>query len=302
MNTQQTKNLHRLLWLANVQQFFPDKAPEQLWKDYTSWLKNRNQFQRLYKRYPLHQLPDFGPLPMDIQPAGSILISFHYGPYRLLPKFLVKCGYQITLLAAASILEREAEYYDAELRNAGLSSEMLQCIDANNSYSLRKILSAVKEKRLVLVFMDANEGQRIDHSDSNKLPVPFAAHYFCWRTNILKLATRFRIPVYCTYMERCKEEIPWAVHPFVPILTDTKQPTAAEMMHAFSGLQLSFQQMMNQGWIYWENWAFIHQYNGDKANTSRGIAASGSWVLPLEYQQQKYLFDIRNRQFFQIKS
>jgi hypothetical protein len=290
------------MWLANVQQFFPDKAPTQLWNDYSTWLKNRSQFQQLYQHYPLTRLCEANFSGMDTKSDGGILITFHFGPYRLLPKILVRCGYSVTLLAASHILAREAEYYAAELREAGLPSEILECIDANHPYSLRKILSAVNEKRLILVFLDADEGQQ--HADANvpdKLPVPFAAHYFQWRTNILKLAARFRIPVNCTFMQRCEGQIPWIVHPFESIISDDKHTSEDVMMRAFSRLQLVFQQMMKQGWIYWENWAFIHQYNTVLPDVSKGITAAGSWLLPLEYQKEKYLFDVKNRQFFKIK-
>ncbi len=296
MKEKQTQELHRLMWLANVQQFFPDKAPTQLWNDYHTWLKNRNQFQQLYLRYPLKALSELNFPGMETKPAGGILITFHFGPYRLLPKILVRCGYRVTLLAASHILTREAEYYAAELSEAGLPNDLLDCIDANNTYSLRRIVSAVKEKRLILVFLDADEGQhQADANVANKLPVPFAAHYFEWRTNILKLAVRFQIPVNCTFMQCCEGQLPWAVRPFESILTNVDLLSADAMIRAFSRLQLAFQLMMKKGWIYWENWAFIHQYNTCPVDKGRGITAAGSWLLPLKYQQEKYLFDIKNR-------
>jgi len=302
MKGQQSQNLHRLMWLANVQQFFSDKAPTQLWNDYSTWLNNRNLFQQLYQRYPLNELYDIDFSSRDQQLSQGILITFHFGPYRLLPKILVRCGYKITLLAATNILKREAEYYSRELREAGLPSEMLECIDANHPYALRKILSAVNEKRLILVFLDANEGQQPnDANHDDRLPVPFAAHYFLWRINILKLAARFKIPLYCSYMQPSRELIPWTVRPFESIMTNDEHTAEDAMMRAFSRLQLVFQQMMKQGWIYWENWAFIHQYHTALADGNMGITAAGSWLLPLEYQQEKYLFDIKNRQFFKIK-
>lgn len=302
MKNQQTKNLHRLLWLANVQQFFPDKEPTTLWNDYKSWLDSRTYFQDLYQRYPLKVLKEIAPLPLDMHPDGGILMTFHYGPYRLLPKIWVSLGYKLTLLAAAHILDREAEHYSRQLQEAGLPDDMLQCIDANSPCSLRKILSAVKEKRLVLVFLDANEGQQKEAGDQDKLQVPYAAHYIAWRTNLLKFAVRFKIPIYSSYLQPCQAQMPWAIGPVEQILSADECDAADGMMRAFSRLQITFQHMMKKGWVYWENWAFIHQYMRQECDETQGIAASGSWLLPLSYQQEKYLFDIRNRQFFQIKS
>ena len=93
-----------------------------------------------------------------------------------------------------------------------------------------------------------------------------------------------------------KEALSWSSFP----KTNGSHAREERLMQAFSILQQTFQQMMKQGWIYWENWAFIHLYNGHLAVGNKGIKAQGSWMVPLLYQQKKYLFDINNRQFFRV--
>lgn len=304
MKVQEKQSLHRLMWLANVQQFFRDKPASLLWEHYKMWLKNRDAFRELYQAFPLQKLCETGIGNLGQGAISGILITFHYGPYRLLPKLLVQRGYQVTLLASAAILEREVRYYSAELEDAGLTQDRLECIDANKAQSLRNILKAVKNKRLVVVFLDADEGMRNEAEvmSEHRLAVPFGNHYFFWRTNIFKLASRFKIPVHCTFMSVAATALQWQMAPFLKIM-DIGQATAEDgMMHTFSNLQMAFQQMMNQGWIYWENWGFIHQYNGSPAIDKRGITAQGSWLAPLEYNDKKYLFDVKNRQFFEITS
>lgn len=300
MEAQQTNDLHRLLWLANVKQFFADKPAAQLWSNYTTWLKNREGFQQLYRKYPLNELTDLDFRNIELISHGAILITFHYGPYRLLPKILLRLGYKLTLLASAAILEREAAYYGAELQGAGMHAGRFECIDANKASALKRILSAVKTDRLVIVFMDANEGQQNHHDEEGRLAVPFSDHFFYWRTNILKLAARFKIPLYCSYMEQQNTDLQWSILPFVTVMQDGTCAREESLMQAFSILQQTFQRMMKQGWVYWENWAFIHLYNGQSAADKKGIQAQGSWMVPLLYQKRKYLFDIRNRQFFRI--
>lgn len=300
MEVQQNNDLHRLMWLANVKQFFEDKPAAQLWSNYTTWLKNREGFQQLYSRFPLTALIDLNVTNMSQLVHGGILITFHYGPYRLLPKILMGQGYKLTLLASADILKREAEYYGAELQVAGIPTEHFECIDANKPSALKRILSAVNMERLVIAFLDANEGQQNHHDQGARVAVPFSDHFFYWRTNILKLAARFHIPVYCSYMEQQYTDLQWAVHPLVAVMLDYTNAREESLMQAFSILQQTFQQMMKQGWIYWENWAFIHLYNGQLTPDKKGVKARGSWMVPLLYQQKKYLFDINNRQFFRI--
>ncbi|MGJ1215335.1 hypothetical protein [Sphingobacterium multivorum] len=300
MEAQQINDLHRLMWLANVRQFFADKPAAQLWSNYTTWLKNREGFQQLYSQFSLNELTDLDFRDIERLSHGAVLITFHYGPYRLLPKILLRLGYKLTLLASAEILKREADYYGEELQGAGIHADHFESIDANNASALKRILSAVSNGRLVIVFLDANEGQRHDYDQRGRLAVPFSDHFFYWRTNILKLAARFKIPLYSTYMVQQNTGLQWSVHPFVPVMLNGSHAREERLMQAFSILQQTFQQMMNQGWIYWENWAFIHLYNGHLAVGNKGIKAQGSWMVPLLYQQKKYLFDINNRQFFRV--
>lgn len=292
------------MWLANVQQFFQDKPVSILWEHYTTWINNRDNFETLYREFPLKRLCELNKSGIERVDITGILITFHYGPYRLLPKLLVQMGYQVTLLVSGAVLERELNYYRSELEDAGLLQDQLECIDANQANSLRNILRAIKNKRLVLMFLDADEGvgKAEEGIGEHKLAVPFGSHFFYWRTNIFKLACRFEIPVHCTYMKRANNPVQWKITPFMNIM-DTAYGSSEELMiRAFSALQMAFHQMMNQGWIYWENWAFIHQYNGQAAIDKKGITAKGSWLAPFEYNRKKYLFDVKNRQFFEVAS
>lgn len=290
------------MWLANVQQFFQDKPVSILWEHYTTWINNRDNFETLYREFPLKSLGQLNKASVERAEITGILLTFHYGPYRLLPKLLVQMGYQVTLLVSGAVLERELNYYQSELEDAGMLQNQLECIDANEANSLRHILRAIQHKRLVLIFMDADEGvgKEKEGIGGQKLAVPFGSHFFYWRTNIFKLACRFQIPVLCSFMSRKNTALQWEMAPFLRIM-DMGQSTVEEgMMYAFSNLQMAFQQMMNQGWIYWENWAFIHQSNGSTAIDKRGITAKGSWLAPFEYNRKKYLFDVKNRQFFEV--
>lgn len=300
MEVQHNNDIHRLLWLANVKQFYEDKPAAQLWSDYKTWLKNRTDFQQRYRQFKLHTLTDLNFENMELLTHGAILITFHYGPYRLLPKILLRLGYKISLLASANILKREAEYYRAEMQEAGIQIDYFECIDANKPSALKRILSAVNTQRLVIVFLDANEGQHSHDDGTGRLAVPFSDHVFYWRTNILKLAARFHIPVYCSYMERQDTDLQWGMHPFVPVMQKVTHWSEECLMLGFSVLQQTFHRMMKQGWIYWENWAFIHIYNNHLDDDKKGIKARGSWMVPLMYQHKKYLFDVNNRQFFRI--
>ncbi|MEN5085911.1 hypothetical protein ABE426_05535 [Sphingobacterium faecium] len=304
MKVQEKQNLHRLMWLANVQQFFQDKSVSILWEHYATWINNRDNFETLYREFPLKKLCELDKSGIERVDITGILITFHYGPYRLLPKLLVQKGYQVSLLVSGAVLEREIEHYRSELEDAELLQDQLECIDANQANSLRHILQAIKNKRLVLLFLDADEGvgKPEEGIGEHKLAVPFGSHFFYWRTNIFKLACRFGIPVHCTFMKRANNFVQWQITPFINIMETADGPAEELMMRAFSALQMAFQQMMQQGWIYWENWAFIHQYNGQAAIDKRGITAKGSWLAPFEYNRKKYLFDVKNRQFFEVAS
>lgn len=301
MNNQKKIELQRLMWMANVQAFYPDKMTAELQTGYQRWQEHRRTFQRLY----VEQQPETKEIVVDkletLHPG--ILFTFHFGPYRLLPRLLVAAGYRLTLLVSATVLEREQESYRLMLSRMGLSPEHFECLDAGDPLVLRKLLHAVAMDRIVLVFLDANESsvKMQEKERAGRLRVPFGGSYFYWRSNLLKLAHRYDLPVQALHLkpDGAGTTQSWQLaEPRVILNSGSKTPEA--LLEALTSLQQTFQEMIDLDWTAWENWALIHHYLKADSKNTRGLTRQGGWMLPFSFTDKAYLFDLFNKRFYEI--
>lgn len=292
------------MWITNVKQFFPDKSVEEYWDGYQQWHRNRAHYAELYRHFDLLRLriqrPD--------SPAGlfhnGILISFHYGPYRLLPRYLITLGIKLSILASSDVIVRERNWYADELQKADIPMDSLEFLDASSSMVFRKIIQANAAGRLVLVYLDANEGQmNTQYAQSvDKIKIPFGAHHFYWRSNLLKFALRLGINVGVGYLKKESDGQNWQVGEIISLWDNRSRDLDWKAVHALEGLQCTFQQMIRQDWKAWENWAYIHMYNDDDPPVPAALPAKGSWFVPFSIRDKGYLYDIESRQFFEVLS
>ncbi|MFD2557081.1 hypothetical protein [Sphingobacterium tabacisoli] len=296
--------LHRLMWITNVKQFFPDKSPEEYWDSYQQWNRNRTDYAALYRYFDLLRLRSERP----DSPAGlfqnGILISFHYGPYRLLPRYLIALGIRLSILASADVIARERDWYVNELQKANIPTDTLEFLDAGAAMVFRKIIQANASGRLVLVYLDANEGQlNAQYAQSvDKIKIPFGAHHFYWRSNLLKFALRLGINVGVGYLKMDANGQNWQIDRITSLWDSRTTDDKWKAVHALETLQCTFQQMIRQDWRAWENWAYIHVYNDDEQPAPAALSAKGSWFVPFSIRDKGYLYDIESRQFFEVLS
>lgn len=302
MKEQERNNLKRLLWLSNVYQFFPDRSISDLQQGYQRWLHHKQQFKAQYRQINLDQLHQESSI-HDFD--AGILLTFHYGPYRLLPRYLLAMGYQVTLLLSTDVLERENNQYQKELDAEGICPDRLECLDAHDPLVLRKICGAVERQRLVLVFLDANESlaKYTDQDQEARVRIDFAAHYFHWRINILKIAQRFGISVAVTHMERKENDDQqfWQMRQPQAVLRPEDQHHPDALSSACAVLQQTFQAMIEQEWTAWENWSLLHHYMPVIApGISTAIDAVGSWFIPFTWRDKAYFFDLSTKGFYEV--
>ncbi|MFU1856601.1 hypothetical protein ACK8HY_06235 [Sphingobacterium sp. NGMCC 1.201703] len=304
MNNQKKEELQCLLWMANVQGFYPDKSAVELEAGYQRWKDHRQRFALMNRDFPfeniLHQSPnvELASLP------GSIVFTFHYGPYRLLPRSLVAAGYRLTIVVSASVLDRERTRYALDLAAMGLPADRLECLEASNAMVIRKILQAISKSRLILVFLDANEsaGNNGSNREHGRLRVSFGASYFYWRSNLLKLAHRIGLPVYAIHLSpKLHHTGPtWQVGDPLTVLTPADKNNPMALLNAFTKLQEYFHAMMQQDWTAWENWGLMHHYKGFDQRAGIDARCQGSYMVPFSFADKGYLFDLSRKLFYEI--
>ncbi|WP_343556849.1 hypothetical protein [Sphingobacterium sp.] len=304
MNNQKKEQLQRLLWMANVQGFYPDKPAVELQNGYQRWKEHRQQFAQLDRDFSPENI-QHGPLNGDLASlSASIVFTFHYGPYRLLPRYLLAAGYQLTMVVSNTVLERERKKYARDLADMGLPADRFECLEASDTMVIRKMLQAISLNRLILVFLDANEsvGNNESKEEQGRLRVSFGGSYFYWRSNLLKLAHRFGLPVFAIYLspKLHHTEPAWQMANRIAVLTSADKNNPMAILNAFTKLQEIFQAMMHNDWTAWENWGLMHHYKDFDERTGSGTKCKGSWMIPFSFADKGYLFDLSRKIFYEI--
>ena len=304
MTNQKKEELQRLLWMANVQGFYPDKSAVELENGYQQWKEQRQRFDQLDRDFSPENI-QHGPLHGDLASlSASIVFTFHYGPYRLLPRYLLAAGYQLTMVVSNTVLDRERKKYARDLADMGLPADRLECLEAGNSMVIRKILQAISGKRLILVFLDANEsvGGNENKADRGRMRVSFGGSYFYWRSNLLKLAHRCGLPVYAIHLSRKVHHTgsTWQIGDPLTVLAPVDKNNPISLLNAFTKLQECFQTMMGKDWTAWENWGLMHHYKGFDERNGSGTKNKGGWMVPFSFADKGYLFDLSRKLFYEI--
>ncbi|MBE8719783.1 lysophospholipid acyltransferase family protein [Sphingobacterium pedocola] len=303
MNNTNNNEVVRALWYANVLQHFPDKSILELQDGFEIWMANKKEYADLYNKCTVADLCKQPAVSLNT--GSGIWLTFHFGPYRLLPRILIASGYKVTLLASARIIAREQQWYEEEMGRARLRTDVFDCIVADNNMVLKQVLTHVKQRnRWVLIYLDADEGLQQDavKLDGSLLKVPLHKGHVYWRTNILKLAERFKITVAIGHLTKSEIDDKWRIDG--PHSIGHEDSTCCDAYHVRCSTQLvqTFQQMIKNNWLAWENWALLHRYQKEKIAPVPLELKQPVLMMPMLLRGKPFFFDMRGQQFFEIKS
>lgn len=297
------KRLTKPFWFANVWSFFPDFTVEDLEVNFLKWRANQAAFQQMTQTKTLSELLDpevLTDLPGDL---AGIYIALHYGPYRLLPRYLLAAGYRIAVLASPQVIQREQVHTLADVKANNLPADALTYIDASRKTVMKNILSALQEQRVVLVYIDADEGaQRCTAKNQNTLLKINLLHgHLYFRANIALLAFRYGLPLAFLIMEKNSRSGRWQLTCSNNIKTGRKETVQNYLKRFKSKLTVILSAMMERDWTAWENWPMLHLYQPElKRADAEGIEGL-IWGMPVCFQQRRFIFDLKGRQFFEIQ-
>ncbi|WP_312742866.1 hypothetical protein [Sphingobacterium multivorum] len=299
-NNQLTKSF----WFANVWNFFPEFTVEDLEINYLKWSAYRKSFAKILQYAQLDQMLD--PACLEILPTNltGIVISFHYGPYRLIPHYLLATGYKISVLASSKIIQKERDAMQELLQLNELQQERLRYIDASRRTVLKNILSDLNENRLILVYLDADEGiNRLAAKGKQSLfKAPVAAGKLYFHASIAQLAFRFHIPLSFLLMEKNEHNGRWKLALSKKLKCKRAEQSAVFMKRFERTLNSTINRIVMKEWTAWENWPLIHFYQPDLAQARIAWRNTPTWMIPICIQQRVFLFDIKSWRYYELKT
>ncbi|MGE8290285.1 MAG: hypothetical protein ACN6ON_01355 [Sphingobacterium sp.] len=297
-------HLTKPFWFANVWTFFPDLGIDDLEIYYLQWRALQGSFARMTQSGLLPRILDQEALEKIPKNLTGICIAFHYGPYRLLPRYLIAAGYKIAIAASPKVISREScSAYDDLLIN-NLPKDTLQYIDAARPTVLKNIISAVNERRIVLLYLDADEGVRHISSKNHQalMKVPILRKELYFHSNSAQFAYKFGIPVSFMWMDQDSSDGRWKVTVTESLAFRKNELRSGYLKRFKMRLALILKRIMGQNWMAWENWPMLHLYQPDLASASDKATNGPAWMMPICMQQRQFFFDVKNKRFFEIKT
>lgn len=296
-------HLTKPFWFANVWTFFPELGIDELEINYLQWRALQRTFAQMAQPCLLKQVLDRATLETIPREIAGICLTFHHGPYRLLPRYLMAAGYKITILLSPKIIGRESRSAHNDLLMNNLPQDTLQYIDTSRPTAFKNMISAVQERRIVLLYLDADEGLRrisaLNHQALIKVPIRKGELYF--HSNSARFAHKFGIPVSFMWMERDNKDGRWKIA-ITNKLAHRKNESVSGYLKRFKmKLATALKRIMGQNWTAWENWPLLHLYQPDLTIAADKEINEPIWMMPIAIEQGQFFFDVKNRRFFEIK-
>ncbi len=296
--------LTKPFWFANVWTFFPDLGVGDLEINYLKWRAFQSAFAKMARPSLLTQLLDLESLETIPTALTGICLAFHYGPYRLLPRYLIAAGYKITIVVSPKVIRGESCSTHHDLLINNLPKDTVHYIDASRPAVLKNMISAVHQRRLVLLYLDADEGVRHISSKNHRtlIKVPILHKELYFHSNSARFAHKFGIPVSFMWMDRDRNDGRWKVAIMNKLAHRQNESISIYLKRFKMKLEVVLKRIMGQDWTAWENWPLLHLYQPDLATANDNGINGPFWMMPIVMQQRQFFFDVKNKRFFEIKN
>ncbi len=181
---------------SSLNRFFPGWPLQKHYRYYRKALKTQDM--QLSKSFEKRFLKE------DFRPEGlfkrltkpGIILSFHFGPYRLLPMWLMKAGIRFTMVVEQRIAARFGQEYERLYRRiCGRDPKgHFELMIAEDRQCLRRMKARLAEGHFILIFADGYSGTQ-RHMKRAGILEAGGQHLFM-RMGYLDFSNLFEVPIY----------------------------------------------------------------------------------------------------------
>ncbi|MFT5387792.1 MAG: lauroyl/myristoyl acyltransferase [Candidatus Omnitrophota bacterium] len=136
--------------------------------------------------------------------SGCVVISYHVGPYSLLPLILISHGYNVTLMLRPNELTKGAKFGFKQIKNKleiffSKNEELgkLTLVDSSSIMALLQVQKAIKRGDVVVIFPDTAKDASVQ-----SIPVPFFQQNIAGHgglAQLFKITKAPFVPIYLTW-------------------------------------------------------------------------------------------------------
>lgn len=257
------------LFCANLQYFCPHipvSTYRDFYTDFMQWKSTVSADQLLDDISSYIQLSSGQHTQLEeMKQRPGIILTFHTGAYRVLPRLLCELGFNIALLVSSKVRAEQMGMMHTQhsgLQQIDAKTGDFILLDAEQESSLLQVRKALRDGYHVLVYADGNTGSRSLQKESRQtLCIPLYKGKIIQRTAMAVLSYRWQVPIYPMLVHKVNKH-------FNLTIAEALMADSAEDNHQYSkrvydklyGLlthSLAKYGMMWEGWVY--AWCRVEQ-------------------------------------------
>lgn len=243
-----------------------------------------------------------------ISQGPLFVVTFHTGSYRLVNFLLAKRKVPISILMNKIALREQGPIYSELSKAISGDENLLKLIDSDSPKSAMSILRAVKDERVIIVYIDGNAGFGERASENkNSVLINFLQGKLYVRGGIGYLAYRASVPILpvLSQIDSRGDNIIQCFPTIAPMPGQNQQEfEQSAIQKIFDHAATLIEQSPDQ----WEGWFYIHRSAFIKNNNDEEEALSAmdfGWYKPKKYGvfkmgETKYLMHKQTYTFQEI--
>ena len=251
------------LFCANLQYYWPSLPVSSYRRLYSDLIQRQHfllQDQQLLDLFsnvhiPIEQRERF----VEMRQQKGIILTFHTGAYRVLPRLLCELGFNIALLASAKVREEQMEglgVQHAGIRQTDSKTGDFIILDAEQGGSLLQVRKALRDGYHILVYADGNTGRQQKQKDNgHSLGIPFFKRSILQRTAIACLSYRWQLPIYSILGSKKNEQISFSLGE--PTLWDEYRDAETYCKILYTRLYADLERLIWDDPMTWEGWRYV---------------------------------------------
>lgn len=191
----------------------------------------------------------------SLRSQAGLILTFHYGSFRVLPRILCDMGFKVALLMSKDVRARQEQSLLKQARelSAGAAVEF---IDAEDPLCFKNMIRLQREGYHIVVYMDGNTGTQLEVDRAKAVRVSFLGAGLWLRKGLAVLSCRLGWPVHIVcpstvwdepmdfYVERLRD----------PVSCSLEDYTLLFYARSFALLEKAIRKMPGG----WEGWLYPH--------------------------------------------
>lgn len=234
----------------------------------------------------------------DALQSPTLIVTFHYGYYRMLPVSLLQLGYKLCVLVSRDTLDMQRSYYEKSLKAEWL--QHLQFLVAEDPKLFFKIRRYMDIGYAVLCYADGGAGVK-NHPDPHNLKmqeVQLGTAMLQSRAGFADIAYLLQRDMLLLLAPTALEE-PWCLKIAERYCPKTYASRKNFVSQVLQGIYTQLDMKLKARPEAWESWHYLHRCMPPKSSFSTWPVEQR--FIPFCYQEKTFILDRAHYNSYPLK-